>query len=209
MSAVPADYSQGIDPERALKYAVQNIRGDRAQIIEQVSPTWDHEAATEAIRDQIKPRARELDCMTGSGNLDLPGSPNWYVPDLAVVPVAAAKGAAPLPDQTLLVVEVTSEPNAETDRVVKRRRYAEYGAPLYLLVDCIERSVTLCAEPGRLGYTRVEGRTPSARSSTCRRRSTWTSGPRTSEQVIRAAARCRGGGVGTGPADHFWAFCPT
>ncbi|MFD9215618.1 Uma2 family endonuclease [Streptomyces sp. NPDC059544] len=165
MSAVPADYSQGIDPERALKYAVQHIRGDRAQIIEgiieQVSPAWDHEAATEAIRDQIKPRARELGCMTGSGNLDLPGSPNWYVPDLAVVPLDAAKGGgALLPDQTLLVVEVTSESNAETDRVVKRRRYAEYGAPLYLLVDRMERSVTLCAEPGRLGYTRVDGPHP-------------------------------------------------
>ncbi|MEV4918950.1 Uma2 family endonuclease [Streptomyces tirandamycinicus] len=165
MGAVPADYSQGVDPERALKYAVQNVRGDRAQIIEgiieQMSPAWDHEAAAETIRDQIKPRARELDCMTGSGNLDLPGSPNWYVPDLAVVPVAAAKGGgALLPDQTLLVVEVTSESNAETDRVVKRRRYAEYGAPLYLLVDRTERSVTLFAEPGRLGYTRVDGPHP-------------------------------------------------
>lgn len=65
----------------------------------------------------VKPRARELGCVTGSGNLDLPGSSNWYVPDIAVVPAADAKGAgALLPDQTLLVVEVTSESNAETDR---------------------------------------------------------------------------------------------
>ncbi|MFF2436748.1 Uma2 family endonuclease [Streptomyces sp. NPDC058107] len=165
MTADPADYSRGIDPERALKYAVQYIRGDRAQIvegiIEPVSPTWDHEATAEAIRDQIKPRARELGCVTGSGNLDLPGSSNWYVPDIAVVPAADAKGAgALLPDQTLLVVEVTTESNAETDRIVKRKRYAEYGAPLYLLVDRVERSVTLFAEPGRLGYTRVDGPHP-------------------------------------------------
>ncbi|MFG2558898.1 Uma2 family endonuclease [Streptomyces sp. NPDC048496] len=165
MTAAPADYSQGIDPERALKYAVQNIRGDRAQIvegvIEPVRPTWDHEATAEVIRDQIKPRARELGCVTGSGNLDLPGSSNWYVPDIAVVPAVEAKGAgALLPDRTLLVVDVTSDSNAETDRVVKRRRYAEYGAPLYLLVDRVERSVTLFAEPGRLGYTRVDGPYP-------------------------------------------------
>ncbi len=165
MSIESADYSEGVDPERALKYAVQHIRGDRAQIvegvIEPVSPTWDHEATAETIRDQIRARARELDCVTGSGNLDLPGSSNWYVPDIAVVPASAAKGAgALLPADTLLVVEVTSESNGDTDRVVKRKRYAEYGAPLYLLVDRQERSVTLYSEPGRLGYTRADGPHP-------------------------------------------------
>ncbi|WSA73954.1 Uma2 family endonuclease [Streptomyces sp. NBC_01800] len=152
----------GIDPERALKYAVQNIRGGRAQIvegfIEPVLPAWDHEVTSEVIRDQIKPRVRELGCVTGSGDLDLPGSSNWYVPDIAVVPAADGNCAgALLPDQTLLVVEVTSESDAETDRVVKRKRYAGYGAPLYLLVERVERNVTLFAEPGRPGYTRVDG----------------------------------------------------
>lgn len=46
MTSAP-DYSQGIDSERALKYAVQHIRGDRVQITEGIiepgSPTWDHE----------------------------------------------------------------------------------------------------------------------------------------------------------------------
>ncbi|MEU8683025.1 Uma2 family endonuclease, partial [Streptomyces sp. NPDC048611] len=71
MSEAPADYSAGVDPERALKYAIQHIKGERAQIIEgviePVSPTWDHEAAAETIRDQIRARARDLDCVTGSG----------------------------------------------------------------------------------------------------------------------------------------------
>ncbi|MFE5513851.1 Uma2 family endonuclease [Streptomyces sp. NPDC056529] len=159
-----ADYSN-VDPERALKYAVQHIRGDRAQIIEGIiepgSPTWDHEAAAETIRDQIRLRARQLGCLTGSGNLDLPGSSNWFVPDIAVVPAAQAKGAAALlPEDTLLIVEVTSESNGDTDRVVKRRRYAEYNAPLYLVIDRQERSVTLFSEPGKLGYTRVDGPHP-------------------------------------------------
>jgi len=56
--------------------------------------------------------------------------------------------------------EVTSESNADTDRRVKRARYAEYRAPLYLLVDRQERSCTLHAVPGRLGYTRVGGPLP-------------------------------------------------
>ncbi|MEV0782662.1 Uma2 family endonuclease [Streptomyces sp. NPDC050423] len=144
---------------------MQRIRGDRAQIIEgiieHVSPTWDHERAARVVRRQIEERVDELGCVEGSGNPDLPGSSNWYVPDIAVVPEALAKGGgALLPDRTLLVVEVTSEADAETDRVVKRRRYAEYRAPLYLLVDRIEGSVTLCSEPGHLGCTRVDGPHP-------------------------------------------------
>ncbi|MFJ8753878.1 Uma2 family endonuclease [Streptomyces sp. NPDC102441] len=164
MTSAP-DYSQGVDAERALKFAVQHIRGDRVQIIEgiiePVSPTWDHERAAKLVRRQIEGRVDELGCVEGSGNLDLPGSSNWYVPDIAVVPEELAKGGgALLPDQTLLIVEVTSESNAETDRVVKRRRYAEYRAPLYLLVDRMEGSVTLFSEPGRLGYTCVDGPHP-------------------------------------------------
>ncbi|MGK5451150.1 Uma2 family endonuclease [Streptomyces radiopugnans] len=164
MSAQPHSYAAA-DPETALKYAIQHIRGDRVQIvegvIEPVSPSWDHEAAADAVREQIGPAVRRLGCVAGSGNLDLPGSSNWYVPDLAVVPRDLAKGAgALLPDQTLLVVEVTSESNADTGRTAKRRRYAEYGAPLYLLVDRQERACTLFAEPGELGYTRVEGPHP-------------------------------------------------
>jgi Uma2 family endonuclease len=93
--------------------------------------------------------------------LDLPGTSNWYVPDVAVVPADLAKGAgALLPDQTVLIVEVTSDSNGDTDRTVKRRRYAEFGAPLYLLVDRQERTCTLYASPGKLGYTKVDGPHP-------------------------------------------------
>ncbi|GAA3358346.1 hypothetical protein GCM10017744_032540 [Streptomyces antimycoticus] len=53
------------DPEIALKYAIQHIRGDdRVQIvegvIEQSSPTWDHENAAGVIREQIGPVMRKL-----------------------------------------------------------------------------------------------------------------------------------------------------
>ncbi|WP_435191325.1 Uma2 family endonuclease [Streptomyces sp. bgisy126] len=148
-----------------MKYAVQRIRTDRAQIIEGsiaiVSPTWDHEAAAEIVRAQILPRARQLGCLAGSGNLDLPGPSNWHVPDIAVAPAARAKGAAALlPEATLLIVDMSSKSNADTDRVVKRKRYAEYNAPLYFIVDRQERSITLFSEPGKLGYTGVEGPHP-------------------------------------------------
>jgi Uma2 family endonuclease len=150
------------DPETALKYAIQHIRGDRVQIIEgviePVSPGWDHEHVADVVRRQLLPVLDRLECMAGSGDLDLPGTNNWYVPDLAIVPRELTKGThALVPSQTLLVVEVTSDSNGDTDRVVKRRRYAEFGAPLYLLVDRQERSCTLFSEPGELGYTRISG----------------------------------------------------
>ncbi|WP_269853107.1 Uma2 family endonuclease [Streptomyces sp. RPT161] len=164
MTAASHDYAD-VDPEAALKYAVQHIRGERAQVvegvIELVAPTWDHEAAADSVRQQIAPKVRKLGCVAGSGNLDLPGSSNWYIPDIAVVDRALAKGGgALLPEQTLLVVEVASGSNADTDRTVKRRRYAEYGAPLYLLVDRQERAGTLFSEPGALGYARAAGPYP-------------------------------------------------
>ncbi|MFF3748660.1 Uma2 family endonuclease [Streptomyces kronopolitis] len=165
MTEVPSDYNAGVDAELALKYAIQHSKGEPAQIvegiIEPISASWDHEAIAETLRDQIRARARELDCVTGSGNLDLPGSANWFIPDIAVAPAAAAQGAdALLPSDTLLIVEVTSASHEDTDRVVKRRRYAQYGAPLYLLVDRQACSLTLYSKPGELGYTHTDGPHP-------------------------------------------------
>ncbi|MFI2236923.1 Uma2 family endonuclease [Streptomyces chrestomyceticus] len=165
MSIKSADYGDGAAPEHALKSAARHTHGGRSQLIEGVieplSLSWAHETVTDRLRHQLGTRAADLHCIIGSGDLDLPGSPNWYVPDLAVVPAAVAKGAGALrSDQTLLIVEVTSEADADTDRIVKRRRYAEYGAPLYLLVDRQQRALTLFAEPDRLGYTRITGPLP-------------------------------------------------
>lgn len=159
---LPRNYDEGIDPESALKFAVRRVRGQRAELIEGVigdlSLDWGHEYVRDALRTQLSDAVDALDCITGSGDIDLPGSLNWYVPDIAVVPKELAKGNdALVADQTLLIVEITSESSAETDRVVKRKRYAEYGAPLYLLVDRLDKTVTLFSEPGRLGYANVDG----------------------------------------------------
>ncbi|MFE5868292.1 Uma2 family endonuclease [Streptomyces roseifaciens] len=163
MSAQPHTYAAD-DPETALKYAVQRVRGHRAQIVEGViqlmSPTWGHEKAIKKIRRQMEPTTDKLGCVIGAGNVDLPGTPNWYIPDMAVIPEHLEDANAVLADQTLLVVEVTSDSNGDTDRIVKRRRYAEFGAPLYLLVDRQEHSCTLFSKPGKLGYTHTEGPLP-------------------------------------------------
>ncbi|MER6314535.1 Uma2 family endonuclease [Streptomyces sp. NPDC001581] len=159
------EYDDGVDAEQALKYAVQRVRGGRAEVLEGVidclSYGWDHEHARSVLRAQLSEAVDQLKCIAGSGDLDLPGSLNWYVPDLAVAPEHLTRAAGALvPGQTLLVAEVVSESTAQTDRTLKRKRYAEYGAPLYLLVDRLEGSATLFAEPGRLGYTKVDGPHP-------------------------------------------------
>ncbi|MEU8896403.1 Uma2 family endonuclease [Nocardia sp. NPDC048505] len=151
-----------MDPEAALKYSVQCFDHRNAEVIEGFlvlsEPHWDHESVLDQIRDQLRVRVRALECMMGAGDLDLPGSLNWFVPDLAVVPRALAKGAgALLPEQTLLVVEVTSDSNAQTDRVTKRKRYGQYRAPLYLLVDRRQQVWTLFSDPHDLGYAKQDG----------------------------------------------------
>lgn len=76
-----------------------------------------------------------------------------YVPDLLVLP-------ADIPDDQwrfdagmcLLVVEVTSPKDPETDRNMKLRGYATAGVPLYLLIDVDRRSVTLFSLPSESTY---------------------------------------------------------
>ncbi|MEV7025142.1 Uma2 family endonuclease [Kitasatospora sp. NPDC093558] len=130
-------------------------------VVTPVRRSWADTNVATVIREQLRPRIRELGLFAGSGDLDFPGTANRYVPDLAVVPreLARTEGALPA-GRTLLVVEVVSPSNADKDRTVKRRRYAQFGAPVYLLVERGERTWTLFSCPGELGYTLVEGPHP-------------------------------------------------
>lgn len=123
-----------------------------------IPPTGNHRVDP---RDGLAQRARELKCVKGSGNLDLPGTENWYLPDIAIIPQAIAKGAKSLTvDEALLVVEVASDSNAADDRVKKRRRYGQFGVPLYLLVDRMDSTWTLFCEPVAEGYAASDGPHP-------------------------------------------------
>ncbi|MFF8774998.1 hypothetical protein [Kitasatospora sp. NPDC015120] len=65
-----------------------------------------------------------------------------------------------LPDQTLPVAEVGSPSNAETGRTVERRRYGQYGAPLYPPADRQARTRTPFSGPTRLGHAVEDGPHP-------------------------------------------------
>ena len=62
---------------------------------------------------------------------------SYLVPDLAVVPVAAAEGNVKRfkPEDVLLVVEVISPSNAKIDRWDKPIRYAGAGIPHFWRVE--------------------------------------------------------------------------
>jgi len=72
-----------------------------------------------------------------------------YVPGLVVLPESEIQNDERLysAEACLLAVEVTSPSNPGNDRVQKLRGYARAGVPLYLLVDAVERTVSLFGDP--------------------------------------------------------------
>ncbi|MFD7904979.1 Uma2 family endonuclease [Kitasatospora sp. NPDC059747] len=132
-------------------------------VVAPVRRSWADSNVASAIREQLRPRLRELGLFAGSGDLDFPGTANRYVPHLAVIPAALARTeGALLPEQTLLVVEAVPPGCTDTSHTTskRRRRYAQFGAPGYLLVDRGKRTWTLFTRPGEPDYALVEGPYP-------------------------------------------------
>ncbi|MFG2624103.1 Uma2 family endonuclease [Streptomyces sp. NPDC048473] len=67
----------------------------------------------------------------------VPGRAGLYIPDLVVVPRAVATGPGNrVPaEEARLVVEITSQANANHDRIGKAHGYAKAGVELFLLLD--------------------------------------------------------------------------
>jgi Uma2 family endonuclease len=86
--------------------------------------------------------------------VSIPLRARLFVPALVIVPTAELRRLPDLEpvsaDRALLVAEITSFSNAETDRKTKRRGYAHAGVPLYLLIDRFDEdgpAVTLFSDP--------------------------------------------------------------
>lgn len=151
-------------PSDALADAAERIEvpdGYRVEVIEGnivVSPTpmGPHALSASRLRTALKaclpPDAEDVEMVT----LDLPESGQRYIPDVLVMPSGVLLREEWLfpADEALLVAEITSPSNAETDRVRKLRGYARSTVPMYLLIDRGERTVTLFAEPEGGAYRR-------------------------------------------------------
>ncbi|WP_242911115.1 Uma2 family endonuclease [Actinomadura terrae] len=132
--------------EAGLDFSKVESLGDTVVLL--AGRCWEHSANIDLVRKQI-PRERRH---TVSGvDLRLTSEPTEPVPDLIVVPEPLAPGAKPWAHETELLVEVVSQRNYREDYEGKRRRYAQSGAPQYLLVDprdgvCVLYTVPLKGE---------------------------------------------------------------
>jgi Uma2 family endonuclease len=69
--------------------------------------------------------------------VSVPGRAGLYIPDLVVVPdsVVIGPGNRIPAEEARLVVEITSQANADHDRIRKVQGYAKAGVALFLLLD--------------------------------------------------------------------------
>lgn len=94
---------------------------------------------------------------TNNVTLHMPATDERYVPDLVVMTLARFESDNWLCQarDAELVAEIVSPANARDDRVVKVRGYAASGVPIYLLIDPLEKAVTLFTEPAEVSYQQV------------------------------------------------------
>ncbi|HEX9334230.1 MAG TPA: Uma2 family endonuclease [Pseudonocardiaceae bacterium] len=146
----------------ALHDRFQSPGGHKAEVIEGtivVSPSRSGRNAL--IYSKLQAQLNELIparvAVTAIVTLEMAATDERYVPDILVAAndvLDSDEWLLPA-DQAELVAEIVSPSNARHDRVVKLRGYAASGVPVYLLVDPLERSVTLFCEPVGQSYQQM------------------------------------------------------
>jgi Uma2 family endonuclease len=123
-------------------------------IVVSPSPSRRHGLIYSRLHKQLSRALPTHLAVTNTVTVDLPATGERYIPDLLVVDESAMDTEEWLlpADQAEMVVEIVSPSNARTDRVAKVRGYAASGVPIYLLIDPLERSVTLFTEPAGSCY---------------------------------------------------------
>ncbi|MEW2394434.1 Uma2 family endonuclease [Streptomyces sp. NPDC046862] len=115
--------------------------GSKVEIIEGVvtvppPPSGDHNITAALLQRRLYTRLPEEWEIFQTLGLEVPAVQDIFIPDLAVLPIESVRGRKRVPAQEAeLVVEITSENNANHDRIKKTHGYAQAGVPLYLLLD--------------------------------------------------------------------------
>ncbi|MFG2565797.1 Uma2 family endonuclease [Streptomyces sp. NPDC048567] len=116
--------------------------GCKVEIIEGIvtvspPPSKDHNTTAELLQRRLYSVIPEEWGIYQTLGLSVPARAGLYIPDLVVVPRAVATGPGnTVPaEEALLVVEITSQYNANHDRIGKVHGYAKAAVPLFLLLD--------------------------------------------------------------------------
>lgn len=136
--------------ERGFTFAKFESIGD--QVVMLASPRWEHEDIIHQIMEQV-PRHRSCKL---SVDLLMTTEPREPRPDLIVLSAPLKPGAKPWAHESELLVEVVTQSNYREDYEGKRRRYAQSGAPQYLLVDPRDGVCVLFSGPNKSDGTYTE-----------------------------------------------------
>jgi len=95
--------------------------------------------------------------VTNTVTLDMAATNERYMPDVLVVSTNVLDTDEWLfaADRVELVAEIVSPSSADNDRETKVHGCAASSVPIYLLVDPLERSVTLFSEPAGERYQQM------------------------------------------------------
>ncbi|MGC5568459.1 Uma2 family endonuclease [Streptomyces sp. FR-108] len=159
MSALTVDH----DPERSwddlvrFREEMEWPEGSKVEIIEGIvtvspTPANQHNLIADHVQRRLYAAIPDDWGIFQTLSVAVPSRLGMFIPDLVVVPTAEVDGPGNyIPAAAAeLVVEVTSQSNAQHDRISKPAAYAAAGIPLYLLIDRWAPggpTVTLYGEP--------------------------------------------------------------
>ncbi|MER5207181.1 Uma2 family endonuclease [Streptomyces sp. NPDC002825] len=116
--------------------------GCKVEIIEGIitvapSPSGTHNDIADEVQRALYPVIRRDWGVYQTQPVAIPTRVGMFIPDVLVAPKKSVReaGRGLLAAEAELVVEITSQSNANHDRVAKMQGYATAGVPLYLLID--------------------------------------------------------------------------
>ncbi|HYS40065.1 MAG TPA: Uma2 family endonuclease [Pseudonocardiaceae bacterium] len=160
--AAPNSHDPAVEQILELHDKFESPEGHKAEviggtIIVSPSPSGRHGLIYDELHAQLRRLLPTSLAVTATITLSMPATGERYIPDLLVISkhvLDTTDWLFPASDAEL-VVEIVSPSNSRHDRVTKVRGYAASGVPIYLLVDPLERSVTLFSEPAGECYRQV------------------------------------------------------
>jgi Uma2 family endonuclease len=160
--AAPHHHHPSVEQILELHDKFEPPEGHKAEVIGGqfvVSPT--PAARHGLIYDELHAQLRQLLprnlAVTNTITLDMAATSERYIPDLLVISKDVLNTDEWLlaAEHAELVAEIVSPSNAGNDRVTKVRGYAASGVPIYLLIDPLDRWVTLFSEPAGECYQQM------------------------------------------------------